>query len=225
MTPRILIAMPMREGFERTASIARAHVELANRYVPGCFTLPMVYAEDVVRARNRIAHIALETRPAITHVLWWDDDIFPDDYAIIERMLATKEHLIGAPYTRKTSPATWTHVLLDDRDPEDNVLEVRFVGMGFTLTSRRCLEYVSSESDRYADVTTSPGPWPEVADCFGHMFEHLPTGGRGKLSEDYSFCKRWRDLGGRVTIIGETSIAHVGTKAWSANDIHGVVHK
>jgi hypothetical protein len=37
---------------------------------------------------------------------------------------------------------------------------------------------------------------------------------RHKYGEDYSFCKRWRDMGGQVWVDPSISMGHLGTKIW-----------
>jgi hypothetical protein len=57
----------------------------------------------------------------------------------------------------------------------------------------------------YDRVTDSPDPEDEVL-----------------LSEDYSFCKRWRDLGGKVLLYTRAGVVrHAGYYAWSARDFPG----
>ena len=175
--------------------------------------------DDVVRSRNRLAHIALHEFPRMTHVLWWDDDNWPEDRGCVARMLALGVDVVGAPYTVKTSPTRWVHRLLDPCPPErDGLQEVRCVGFGFTLTTRRCLERVSAAERRYTD-------WPRhvrMSNIFGHLYasEGPDPEDDALLSEDFSFCKRWRDMGGGVYVYtGAGRIWHSGTKAWSAGDM------
>ena len=176
--------------------------------------------DDVVRSRNRLAHIALHEFPRMTHVLWWDDDNWPEDRGCVQRMIALGVDVVGAPYTRKMSPTTWVHQLLDPCPPEAEGLQpVRSVGFGFTLTSRRCLERMSAAHRRYTD-------WPRhdrIADLFGLLFEQPGTStdpeDEALRSEDYSFCLRWRQMGGAVYVYTKAGrIWHSGTKAWSAGD-------
>ena len=75
------------------------------RLIPAHIT----YSADIVRARNRLAAMVLREMPDATHVLWWDSDVVPHDMGIVGRMLATGRPLIGAPYLRKRTPATWSH--------------------------------------------------------------------------------------------------------------------
>ena len=38
--------------------------------------------------------------------------------------------------------------------------------------------------------------------------------GRHKMGEDYAFCRRWTDMGGKVLIDPEISMGHVGYKTF-----------
>jgi hypothetical protein len=48
------------------------------------------------------------------------------------------------------------------------------------------------------------------------FFEPYKVDGR-KLSEDYSFCQRWRDIGGQVWADPNIRMAHVGTKTFDGH--------
>jgi hypothetical protein len=51
-------------------------------------------------------------------------------------------------------------------------------------------------------------------DLFEAYWETDENGLRHKYGEDYSFCKRWRDMGGRVWVDPTISMGHLGTKIW-----------
>ena len=38
--------------------------------------------------------------------------------------------------------------------------------------------------------------------------------GRIKFGEDYSFCRRWRDIGGKVWLDPEIKLGHIGFKTF-----------
>lgn len=191
------------------------------------------FAKDVVRSRNRLAALALKAFPDMTHVLWWDDDNWPEDRSIVRKMIDTGEHLIGAPYTNKKPPLRWVHQLLNPCPVAvDGVQEVRSVGFGFTITSRHCLETLSAENRRYRDDALWQGEPVKPSNIFGQLYEPLelrsehycPEEEEFLLSEDFSFCKRWRDRGGRVALYcGAGLIHHAGTRGWSAKDMPGGV--
>jgi len=222
---RLAIATPVRghDSFSGSVTVgySEARMALARRMPVEIISASVTYGCDLVRARNRIVAQVLRSMPEITHVLWWDDDEWPEDVGIVAAMLATGKDLIGAPYTNKRHPVRWIHQFLPDRATvEGELLEVAGVGFGFTLTSRRCLEQLSAACDPYLDA-----PRPEVVNnVFGQMFEDTPQG-RILLGEDFSFCKRWRDGGGKVYVHAGKGglVAHSGPRAWTARDLQGGV--
>ena len=183
------------------------------------------YARDVVRARNRVASLVLSEFPAMTHVLWWDDDQWPEDRGIVRKMIDSGEDLIGAPYTSKMLPLRWVHQLLHPCPVAvGGVQAVRAVGFGFTLTTRRCLEDMTAAHRKYRDWPRETRP----ANLFGQLYEspmlsgglYTPEDEECLLSEDFSFCKRWRDMGRKVAILCDGGVIfHAGPRGWSAKDL------
>lgn len=218
MTSRLVIATPV-DGNQHTGVVHAGYsVALAKllRDNHGLEALPahLMFSCDIVRARNRAAWKILCDMPVCTHVLWWDSDVIPRDLSIVGRMLATGEDVIGAPYLRKADPPMFTHM----GEPDENGW-VRGVGFGFTITSVRCLKMMASICPKYTDFLTDGRMLDDTPDIFDLTYDVHPSGKRMKLSEDFSFCKRWRDLGGKVALyLGEGSIlSHVGGKAYTPN--------
>lgn len=182
----------------------------------------VAYARDVVRARNHAVFRILREFPAMTHTLWWDEDNWPEERRIVTEMIDSGYNVIGAPYTSKKQPLRWIHQHLDPVPPIVNgSLEVRSVGLGFTMMTRWCLEHMVAKHRRYRE-------WPSedrVANIFGHLYEG-PEGcaeeDEALRSEDFSFCKRWRALGGRVMLKTDAGIVyHAGPHGWSAREMRG----
>jgi hypothetical protein len=212
VTPKVVIAVSV-DGEYPSASIA---IGTAHQIYSMPFTMVRVFSEDVVRARNRLAQAVLDTTDA-THVLWWDtDEYVPDVQGTLDAMLASGHDVVGAAYVRKRKPRTIVGVPLGASLETLTVLgaftEMRAIGFGFTLTSRHALEVVGDSARKYIDVLSS-GERVRTADRFGLAYRHL--GGKGDLcecawgadvfnspepcedvemvSEDYSFCLRWRE--------------------------------
>ena len=142
--------------------------------------------------------------------------------------------VIGAPYVRKRKPSRWVHRFLREEARVTTlrghaVMEVAGVGLGFTLTSRAALERVSFAARHYTDAPRSD----VIADIFGLLYEPTVddstwTAARGDetdilLSQDFSFARRWRLLGGKVYVYAAAgnSIAHAGMYPWTSKDIEG----
>jgi hypothetical protein len=83
---------------------------------------------------------------------------------------------------------------------------------------------MSDAARKYTDI---PNPH-RVANIFGQLYERLTPGNDQEeeclLSEDYSFCKRWRDMGGKIQLFTRAGIIfHAGSHAWSAREKEGAV--
>jgi hypothetical protein len=185
-----------------------------------------VYSLDTVRARNRIVgHFLLQpSLEKFTHLLFVDDDNWPEKATIVQEMADLDVDVVMAPCTNKRLPLRWCHETWPDAHVPDpkGCIDVKAVGMGFTMISRRCLEKIASLERWYTD-------WPSTQRCpnvFGQLFERLTPGDdpeeEALRSEDYSFCRRWRELGGKIHIYVHAGIIfHAGSHAWSAREIPG----
>lgn len=228
----LVIATSFRGSNPQTAQVTIGYAENVRalcREMPGTEVIPAVvtYACEQVRARNRVAAIILADFPTMTHVLWWDDDQWPAERKIVGEMMATGEDLICAPYTNKKPPLRWVHQLLNPCPMGvDGLQSVKSVGFGFTMTSRHCLEKMSANARLYTD---HPNPLV-CANIFGQLYDQVIPGAPGEqdalLSEDFSFCKRWRDLGERVSLyLNAGIIYHAGMYPWSAQEMPGGIVK
>ena len=184
---------------------------------------------DVVRARDRVARIFLQNTDA-SHLLWWDSDVLPDDLGIIQRLVDTGHDCVGVPYRRKNDHELYPYKMLDptgdvaDRLVERGCVEIDWIAAGFLLTSRPCLQdmWNAYHADRwYIDYTAERREHHETVSMFDMVYtepRHGPDGEpwRTKLSEDYSFCKSYRDIGGRVFMfVGEGApVGHIGAKVY-----------
>ncbi len=225
----VLIATPVRGSELFATSVSMGYAQFIRRLVevmPGCDTI-QVFSNDTCRARNRIVGHFL-TQPTLerfTHLLFVDDDNWPEDASIVEKMMALDLDVVMAPTTNKRLPLRWCHQTWEDRETvveENGCIDVRGVGMGFTMISRRCLEKLAAAARWYTDLPNAL----RCPDVFGHLFDRLTPGDdpeeETKLSEDYSFCKRWREAGGSVHIYVHAGIIyHTGAHAWSAHEMPG----
>ena len=187
---------------------------------------------DLVRARSRIVRMFLETDN--TDLLMWDSDVVPRDMNAIHAMVASEKDVIALPYPRKA--LHWEVVADNVRDEDeqtlhgrqtgaelegygldwpvrildqkhvDGIARVSEVGLGFTLVRRHVLEkMVTRYKDELGFIDSIEGRrWPTVA-----LFQlYLKDG--DLLSEDYSFCRRWREMGGDVHLLIDPA-RHIGT--------------
>jgi len=220
----LLIATPIRAAELYAAQVTLGYAESVralSHEMP--IKTVVTYALDTVRARNRITGIVLREKEFadVTHVLWWDDDQWPEDRSIVGKMLALDLPVVGAAYTNKKRPVRFVHQPWTDgarKLDERGCLAVRAVGFGFTMTSRECLEEMAESARWYRDFPNTE----TCPDLFGQLYDKPGADADEDtlLSEDFSFCKRWRvGYQGNVALYGGGVIAHAGPHAWTARDL------
>lgn len=227
MTPsRLVIATPV-DGSPSTAVVShRYHVSVRQLERAGSVVIPaeLCFADDLARARSRCVNFALK-RPDWDWMLWIDDDVAFDSNIVprmVEKAQANEYQVLAAPYPRKRIPTQFPYKPLAKNQPVvHDCIEVEWIAFGFVLTSRSCLETMCDaySNEWFTDMHT--GEPSEVVALFKqvHTRESQIVKADGSkmrfrelLSEDYSFCHRWREIGGLVHMyVGEGApLGHVG---------------
>ena len=223
-SPRIIIATPL-DGTPQTGFVSAAyHSAVVRLHQAGAISVPftLMFSDDIVRARSRAVWYALQ-REDWDYMLWIDSDTAFDD-AIVPRMVkiaeARKIGFIAAPYPRKRIPAKFPYRplasdMVTGRLPVvDQCIEIEMIGAGFMLHSREMLSKMTEvyAHDSFLDRHDESAPHDTVA-----LFGMLKTDAGELLSEDYSFCRRWRLIGGKIYMyVGEGSpLGHVGSHVFT----------
>lgn len=103
---------------------------------------------------------------------------------------------------------------------EDGFARVAYCGTGFMLISRKAARTVV---EAHPELTARMGDMAEGGGDAVMVFDTMIEPGTGQyLSEDYAFCRRWRDLGGEIWVDLESSLTHVGTGTFSGAAIHAL---
>jgi hypothetical protein len=207
--PRIFIATPTADGQECAAYGLSMRVLQA--FPPCELVIPMsIYDQDLVRVRSRYVADFLESDAS--HLLYVDADIgwSPD---VVRGMLAAGEDYVCAPYRRKCEQTRYPVVLLPGADPtirENHTTEVGGCGLGMTLLSRAMLERMVEHYWRLTFRDRAKGDRRTVA-----LFQ-LIIADEELLSEDLSFGRRWRAMGGKIWLyLGPGSpVDHYGSKRY-----------
>ncbi|HEY8573616.1 hypothetical protein [Phenylobacterium sp.] len=187
----------------------------------------------VVRARSRLAARFL-AHPHATHLLFCDADIgFGPENAF--RLLDSGKDVAAAVCPVKH--IDWEKVraaaqggaadlmaaglgyvvgFLPTRDNsveiEDGLAKVAYGGTGFLMIRREALERVV---EAHPELMTHIGDVEPATPTVPMVFETMVEPETGRyLSEDYAFCRRWRDLGGEIWADVEARLTHVGLAAY-----------
>jgi hypothetical protein len=189
---------------------------------------------DLVRARSRAVYEFLQTDA--THLLFWDEDTIPPSTQAIGWLVHSGHDMIGLPYPHKK--LDWEAVADGVRDEheqstlgrqtgadlealsqtmplfvksadggvEGGIGEVECMGFGFMMLSRSCCE-------RMVEAYRKDLTFTDLVDGRKRetvaLFQLIIRADRILLSEDYSFCERWRAIGGKVMVMAAPA-SHVG---------------
>lgn len=146
-----------------------------------------------------------------TDLVFIDSDVTWESGALLRLVDAPVDFVAGI-YPHRRDPVAFCVQYLDKpdlyADPETGLLEVKGVPAGFMRLSRSMLEQMVAQ---YPDTQfyCPEAPNDTVHDLFGPY-----RIGKLKFGEDYSFCARWRDIGGKVWIDPEIAMGHTGYKTF-----------
>ena len=86
------------------------------------------------------------------------------------------------------------------------LIDARAVGTGFLRFSKRAINMLWDASEEYRDGDT----------VYRHVFETKVVNGQ-LLGEDVMVCQKWRDMGEKVYVHPDISVAHIGKKRWDGD--------
>ncbi len=234
-TPSIFVGIPCYGGWiavETMMSVFDAVVALGKHQIR--VHLHGQSGESLIpRGRNSITHKFLHESQC-SHLLFVDADLqFPPE-AIVALALSGYD-VVGVPYPRKhvdfdllraaVAHETATGVRLDlaklcgdlvlDKlegaaEAGDGFVEVASIGAGLLLIKR---EVFVAMAERYPEIAYRedvPVPGDRVCDFWFTGIAQEPGYGPRYLSEDYGFCRRWRDMGGKIHAYLNASVTHWG---------------
>jgi hypothetical protein len=199
----------------------------------------VAYESLITRGRNTIVAAFLD-RPAETHLMFIDADIgFGVDQ--VQRMLNFNQDVVAGMYPLKLldydqaarqraangeplQTAQLRYVGVPCKGEElkttDGFVTGVYAGAGFLLIKRRVLELMAAKypETHYtaAHNTALPTQSPNLFALFDCLIDR-ETG--HYLSEDYTFCSRWRALGGTIWLDSRSKLTHVGPYDFVGNTI------
>jgi hypothetical protein len=215
---KLLVATPMYGGQCHDAFMCSM---LDLREQASAFGLPLsvvtIRNESLVqRARNTcVAHFLASDA---THLLFIDSDIgFP--WQAVFRLLAHRKDVVGGTYAKKKmGDPDFAFVPLPQAGVTRNwLVEVHSLPTGFLLISRDAINrLVGAHADKRYGIHAGDGPAGAYRDHLYALFD-CELEGPNYWSEDYTFCQRWRRLGGQVWLDPHILLEHHGTACFSGN--------
>jgi hypothetical protein len=233
--PKILLAMPCAHSFVKMGTMrtmTELGIALANA---GCSVgVATISVSDVVYARNYLASVAL--RDDCTHIFFVDSDMsFPAALGV--RLVAADKDVVGLIYTKRMidlgalvriareEPEAATKTVVSKamdyvvRLPPkahfaNGLAEVDGLGMGGTLIRTSVLRAMIERGA--VERRKPPVKMSAKLDLWG-FFDQTTTAAGERLSEDYSFCFRWKGCGGSVWGLDTGQVDHIGDFAFTGS--------
>lgn len=180
------------------------------------WTLDTMGNESLIpRARNNLAGKFLHNKKA-THMMFIDSDIRFKPEDLIKLIEADKDICCGA-YPVKKLPAQLVINELDNGEKEGELVEVSTAGTGFMLIKRKVFDkmiekYPKTKYNEHVGLGKQYEPY-----LYALFDTDISTEGH-YLSEDWTFCLRWRAIGGKVWIHKGVSLGHVGQYEYRASN-------
>jgi hypothetical protein len=166
----------------------------------------------IPRARNSITRGFLDSD--CTHLLFIDSDlIFSAEH--IRRIISHDKDLVGGTYCKKMEgPVQFVCNSYADqtlKPDERGLMPVRYVGTGFMCIKRRVFEEMIKAFGEEIWYALDHDQKTVEYDFWGCQVYKYPDGKRRYLSEDWWFCQKWLDLGGKVWMDFQCVLKHSGS--------------
>lgn len=163
----------------------------------------------IPRGRNSLVAKMMVSDGDPTHIIFIDVDIGFDETSIIKLLLADKD-IVGGLYPKKNLPIDYVVNGIPGATREGPLLKVRDIGTGFMCIKRSVIEKMMKN---YSDLKykTNIGLDPRCDEFTYALFDSMidPVS-KDYLSEDYTFCKRWIEMGGDIWADTSIVLDHSG---------------
>lgn len=170
------------------------------------FSIAIPDLHDIGQVRNLMASRVANSNE-FTHLLMLDNDMEVDASTIIA-MLRSGNDVIGCAYPKRTGeqPIEFAFSGQPKKTETPDIFTVDAVGAGVMLVSRTAIltmiEKCSLRRQSTHQFRLANG------DIFG-FFDRIELPDTMLWPEDYSFCHRWKSLGGEVYMITNHTVGHV----------------
>ncbi len=226
-----------------TAGFAASMFLLGSECVKAGLQVQLELRGDSILHYTRNLLVAKFLASDCTHLVFWDNDIMPKSIVQFFRLLlADKDVIGGVPPIKefRWEKAGVPYGLTFEQWQEqsliypffpvantgvDGIIETDddgFVEAVWAPTMFLCIkrEVFVKLMGAYQDLRFVPNG-PEVAanrNLYWRFFQYLiePVSNR-ELPEDYSFCKLWRDIGGKIFVDTDSKFSHYGEHVYQGD--------
>jgi hypothetical protein len=182
----------------------------------------------ITRGRNQL--VAEFMASDCSHLMFVDADIEFNANDILKLMSHDKPIVTGA-YPLKKEPISYVVNLSDNALRLNDLVEVIDAGTGFMMIKREVilkmqeahpeLHYVGDlRGDEYRkDLIGREDYRQKLKENLYSLFDtsHDEEANNNYLSEDYTFCRRWQKIGGKIWLDTTIKLNHIGRKIYKGD--------
>jgi hypothetical protein len=199
-------------GDSFSTEYVRSVLETQSELIRHGMSVAFITARDalVTRARNAVAAVFMDMEPKMDYLWFMDADMGWSPDAPL-RMVASGHDVVGIPGKRKIEGANSYCVNVEAPSAlidQFGMITVNDIGTGCMLISRAALEkIIEAFPEKYYDSSLKRTVY--------NIFETHIDDNEFFWSEDYTFCRKWRAIGGQVWCDSSQVLTHVGNKIWA----------
>lgn len=149
-----------------------------------------------------------------THLMFVDADIGWNPVDVVKLIQHNKD-VVGGVYPQKSIPVKHVVNTIDNGEKEGDLVEVGTIGTGFMLIKRTVFnQMINAGAQKYTDDIGLS----EAENNNQYDFYNCTIDSEGRyLSEDWSFCRQWRKLGGKIWADLSIPLTHTGYHKFEPN--------
>ena len=166
---------------------------------------------NVCRARNECVAAFMGKGEGYTHFMFLDADIGFQADSVVRLLMSGKEVIAGG-YRKKCQKEDYTVTFQEGKfDIVGGVCEVERAGAGFLMIQRGVFEkmmkhYPEMKYETFSHLLSEK----ERAFTYTFFENYYDENGIG-WSEDYGFCNRWKNMGGKIHLDVTAKLDHLGS--------------
>lgn len=150
------------------------------------------------------------------HLLMVDDDMqfMPN---MVARALNLGKPIVGAVYHKRELPNPanpWASIVGTPEDGEQEIIDGfqkwKYVGGGVLLINRSVITKMLKKMPDLSDVAESTSNAKTGVTRLIRAFDEIKIDNANVMSEDTSFCERWRRCGGEIWAAIDFPVGHIG---------------
>lgn len=195
--------------------------------------IPLILSGHKVKIFDEVGHADIYLLRSQIIANFMADEDKPTDLVMIDsdvgwpagglhRLLSHDVDCVAGAYPKKDYPVKFMFRSERDcgsadelvSDPETGLVDVWGMPAGFMRCSRAMIEKMWNHYEPTLGIHDPMVPGEKTVRMFDPYWIEDAQGRPMALSEDYSFCQRWLDLGGKVHMDPTIPMAHIGTHAF-----------